>query len=79
MSPLAKTLAQYKHTNLVFLHPTLSSGVSLQWPYAQSILPLLPLDMEIEGWDDWAIEGSLFGVLPSREDTLRTYIKPNQT
>jgi hypothetical protein len=44
-----KNLAQYKHTNLVFLHPTLSSGVSLQWPHAKSILPLLPLDMKIEG------------------------------
>jgi hypothetical protein len=32
-------------------------------------------DMEIEGWDDWAVEGSLLRVLPSSEDILRTYIK----
>jgi hypothetical protein len=72
MSPPANTLAQYKHINLVFLHPTPSSGASLQWPHAKSVLPLLPLDMEIEGWDDWAVEGSLLGVLPSCEDIFRT-------
>jgi hypothetical protein len=28
--------------------------------------------MEIEGWDDWVVEGSLLGVLPSCEDIFRT-------
>jgi hypothetical protein len=31
--------------------------------------------MKIEGWDDWVVEGSLFWVLPSWEDILKTYIK----
>jgi hypothetical protein len=59
-------LAQYKHTNLVFLHPTLSSGASLQWPHAKSVFSLIPLDvnMKIEGSDDWVVEGVLFEVLP---------------
>jgi len=75
--PLAKTLAQYKHTNLVFLHPIPSSGVFLQWSHAKYILPLLTLDMKIKGWDDWVVEGSLLEILSSYDEILKTYIKPN--
>jgi len=80
MPPPAKTLAQYKHTNLVFLHLTLSSGSSLQWLHAKSVFPHIPIDddMEIEGSDEWAVERSLLGVLPCWEDILKNCSKPNQ-
>jgi len=35
--------------------------------------------MGIKGWDDWVVEGSLLEVLPSWNDILKIYIKPNQT
>jgi hypothetical protein len=59
----------------------LSSGASLQWPHAKSVFPLIPLDvdMEIEGSDDWVVEGVLFEVLPCWEAILQTYSKSNQT
>jgi len=30
--------------------------------------------MKIEGWNNWVVEGLLFGVLLLREDMLNTYI-----
>ena len=47
--------------------------------HAKFVFPLIPLDvdMEIEGSDEWAVEGSLVGVLPCWEDILKSCNKPN--